>query len=167
MKRLLLIVAASVAIALSANAMSYQQACEEARYLTDKMAYELGLSPREYDRVYRTNLEYLLRVNDYDDFYTYHWRERNSALHVALSGRQWRLFIGTDYFYRPLSWRNGGIMLNIRPSALHYRAPRYCPPPPRLYYRPRDEWDRPRRDFGYKHHKHHKHHRDYDDYDDN
>lgn len=166
MKRLLMIVAASVAIALSANAMGYREACEEARYLTDKMAYELGLSPREYRRVYRTNLEYLLSVDDYDDLYTRHWRARNSALRVALSGRQWSLFIGTDYFYRPLSWRNGGVVLNIRSYAPRYRAPRYCPPPPRPYCGPRDGWDRPHGDFKYKHHKHHRHYKHYDDDDD-
>ena len=166
MKRLLMIVAASVAIALSANAMDYREACEEARYLTDKMAYELGLSPREYRRVYRTNLEYLLHVDDYDDLYARHWRARNSALRIALSGRQWSLFIGTDYFYRPLSWRNGGVVLNIRSYAPRYRAPRYCPPPPRPYCRPRDGWDRPHGDFKYKHHKHHRHYKHYDDDDD-
>ncbi len=57
MKRLLMIVAASVAIALSANAMDYREACEEARYLTDKMAYELRLSPREYRRVVRCQIK--------------------------------------------------------------------------------------------------------------
>jgi hypothetical protein len=113
MKRSILIMAMTLAMAMSANAIGYREASIEATYLTDRMAYELGLSAREYARVYRANLDYLLSVNNRRDLYARNWHSRNSALQIVLSGKQWSLFVGSNYFYRPLSWRNGAFVYNV------------------------------------------------------
>ena len=39
-------------VTVSANAMSYEQAREQALFLTDKMAYELNLSEAQYEAAY-------------------------------------------------------------------------------------------------------------------
>ncbi|MCH3968885.1 MAG: hypothetical protein LKH27_02205 [Prevotella sp.] len=113
MKRNIFLLAALLIMSLSAKAMGYKRAAVEARYLTDKMAYEMGLSSREYDRAYRINLNYFLGINDRNDLYASGWRTRSSAFRVFFNNRQWNLFIGTDYFYRPVSWRNGSYVYNV------------------------------------------------------
>ena len=59
MKRFIVLMISAIMISVSVSAMSYGEAKQEARYLTDMMAYDLGLSPREYDQVYNINLRYL------------------------------------------------------------------------------------------------------------
>ena len=56
MKRLFITLFITIAAWQSANAMSYERAREEALYLTDKMAYELGLSADQYNAVYEPRL---------------------------------------------------------------------------------------------------------------
>ena len=46
----------------TANAMSYEQARNEALFLTDKMAYELNLNDEQYEAAYEINLDYLMGV---------------------------------------------------------------------------------------------------------
>ena len=47
-------------ITVTANAMSYAQARNEALYLSDKMAWELNLTNDQYDAVYEINLDYMM-----------------------------------------------------------------------------------------------------------
>ena len=42
----------------SASAMSYEQARQQALFLTDKMAYELNLTDDQYEAAYEVNLDY-------------------------------------------------------------------------------------------------------------
>lgn len=49
MKRFILALAALLTITVSASAMSYQQARDQALFLTDKMAYELNLTDEQYE----------------------------------------------------------------------------------------------------------------------
>ena len=42
-------------IAISATAMNYKAARDEALFLSDKMAYELGLTATQYEAVYEIN----------------------------------------------------------------------------------------------------------------
>ena len=58
----------------SASAMSYEQARQQALFLTDKMAYELNLTNDQYEAAYEVNLDYLMGVNTYDDLYGIYWR---------------------------------------------------------------------------------------------
>ena len=129
MKRILMITILGVAVHASVSAMSYREARREALYLTDKMAYELGLSDEEYDEVYRINLNYLRRINTYDDAYTSCWDYRNSALRAIFTANQWGIYVNADAFYRPVSWRNGGFYHRIysrypdRSRMFYHRSP--------------------------------------------
>ena len=44
------------AFVASASAMSYEQARQQALFLTDKMAYELNLTEEQYEAAYEVNL---------------------------------------------------------------------------------------------------------------
>ena len=92
---------------VSASAMSYEQARNEALFLTDKMAYELNLTEDQYEAAYEINLDYLLRVNTVDDLYGAYWRYRNLDLSYILLDWQYRAFCDATYFYRPIYWSGG------------------------------------------------------------
>ena len=91
----------------SASAMSYEQARQQALFLTDKMAYELNLTDDQYEAAYEINLDYLMGVNSVDDLYGVYWRQRNLDLSYILLDWQYRSFLNASYFYRPLYWDGG------------------------------------------------------------
>lgn len=91
----------------TASAMSYEQARQQALFLTDKMAYELNLTDDQYEAAYEVNLDYLMGINTYDDLYGVYWRQRNLDLGYILLDWQYRAFCDATYFYRPLYWDGG------------------------------------------------------------
>lgn len=107
MKRLFTALALLLTIALGTSAMSYEQARDQALFLTDKMAYELNLTDQQYEAAYEINLDYLMRVDDYDDLYGVYWRQRNLDLSYILLDWQYRAYADASYFYRPLYWNDG------------------------------------------------------------
>ena len=60
MKKILLTMALMVSIVTSAAAMTFNEAREHAMFLTDKMSYELGLSPTQLNNVYEINLDFVM-----------------------------------------------------------------------------------------------------------
>ncbi len=92
---------------VSASAMSYEQARNEALFLTDKMAYELNLTDAQYEAAYEINLDYLMGVTSYDDVFGVYWERRNLDLSYILYSWQWEAFRAATYFYRPLYWEAG------------------------------------------------------------
>lgn len=95
------------------GAMSMSKMRQNARFLTDRMAYELNLSPMQYDDVYEVNYDFIdnvryimddvvrgygYAVERYYEFLDY----RNDDLRWILSSSQYRRFMGVDYFYRPI-----------------------------------------------------------------
>lgn len=100
------------ATGLSASAMNARDAREYAYFLTDKMAYELNLTPMQYERVYEVNLDYFLAVNspyDVDRYQDY----RDEDLRYILSDSQYWDYSNVNYFYRPLSWGRGSWVVNV------------------------------------------------------
>lgn len=97
----------------SASAMSYEQARQQALFLTDKMAYELNLTDDQYEAAYEVNLDYLMGVNTVDDLYGIYWRQRNMDLSYILLDWQYRTFLSASYFYRPLYWDGGYFHFGI------------------------------------------------------
>lgn len=102
----------------SASAMSYEQARQQALFLTDKMAYELNLTNDQYEAAYEINLDYLMGVDTYDDLYGIYWRQRNLDLSYILLDWQYRSFCAASYFYRPLYW-DGGFSTSASMHATH------------------------------------------------
>ena len=98
---------ALLTIAATGKAMSYEQARNEALFLTDKMAYELNLTDAQYEAAYEINLDYLMGVTSYDDVYSTYWERRNLDMSYILLDWQWQAFINATYFYRPLYWDGG------------------------------------------------------------
>ena len=94
-------------LTFTANAMSYEQARQQALFLTDKMAYELNLTDAQYEAAYEINLDYLMSVNTVDDLYGSYWRYRNLDLSYILLDWQYRAFCDAAYFYRPLYFSGG------------------------------------------------------------
>lgn len=104
--------------ATAGMSMSPASIREETRFLTDKMAYELRLSNRQYNDLYEINYDFIYTVSDLmeDVVYGYEWALnayyealdlRNDDLRWVLSDSQYRRFMRADYFYRPLYVSNG------------------------------------------------------------
>lgn len=102
-----------VSSTLSAQPMSVYSMRSNARFLTDRMAYTLGLSTAILDDLYCINYDYICGVNDYldqvalgyryDDYMTVVFA-RDYALRRLLTERQWALLMTYDYFYRPITF---------------------------------------------------------------
>ena len=107
MKKMMFTLMAFLTIAVNASAMSYEQAREEALFLTDKMAYELNLTDAQYEAAYEINLDYLMGVTSEYDVFGPYWERRNLDLSYILFSWQWDLYRAAHYFYRPLFWERG------------------------------------------------------------
>ena len=116
---------------LSLSAMSYEEAREQARFLTDKMAYELNLNDQQYNDCYEINLDYLLSVETADDIYGDYLAYRNADLRHILYDWQYTIFAAADYFFRPLSWLHNRWFF---PVYRYYRVGYYYYGHPTVYY---------------------------------
>jgi hypothetical protein len=107
MKKLIIALTALFTITVTANAMSYEQARNEALFLTDKMAYELNLTQEQYNAAYEVNLDYLMNIGGYNDVDGVYWTRRNMDLSYILFDWQFDLYRDATYFYRPIYWGGG------------------------------------------------------------
>ena len=107
MKKMMIALVAMLTFAATGKAMSYEQARNEALFLTDKMAYELNLTEEQYEAAYEINLDYLMGVTSYDEVYGIYWERRNLDLSYILLDWQLSAFRAATYFYRPLYWADG------------------------------------------------------------
>jgi hypothetical protein len=104
MKKLIIALIALFTFTGTVSAMSYEQARDQALFLTDKMAYELNLTDEQYQAAYEINLDYLINIDNYDDVYGSYWRQRNMDLSYILLSWQYNNYLNDLYFYRPLYW---------------------------------------------------------------
>ena len=107
MKKIFLTLITMVTMTISAQAMNFSQAQQEALYLSDKMAFELGLSNSQYEAVFEINLDYMSALSSGNDIFGIYWEHRNQDMKYVLTGSQYRTFQGRDYFYRPVYWQSG------------------------------------------------------------
>ena len=107
MKKMILTLLAVLTMATTVSAMSYEQARNEALFLTDKMAYELNLTDEQYEAAYEINLDYLMGVTGRHDVFGTYWERRNLDLSYILLDWQWNAYLAASYFYRPLYWEAG------------------------------------------------------------
>lgn len=95
------------------GAMSISKMRQNARFLTDKMTYELKLSMMQYDDVYEVNYDFInniryimddvVRGHGYAVERYYEYLDiRNDDLRWILTNSQYRRFMDVDYFYRPI-----------------------------------------------------------------
>jgi len=107
MKKIIFTLIAILSMSAATHAMSYEQARNEALFLTDKMAYELNLTDAQYEAAYEINLDYLMCVSGRHDVFGSYWERRNMDLQYILYTWQWEAFRAATYFYRPLYWNAG------------------------------------------------------------
>lgn len=104
MKRILLTLLLLCSIVVGVQAMSYDDARRQAWFLTDKMAYELNLTPDQYDRAYEINLDYFMSIRTPSDCMGPYWSYRDLDLRCVLFDWQYNLYCTLDYFFRPVRW---------------------------------------------------------------
>lgn len=105
-----------ISSAMMAQPMSYNAMRNNARFLTDRMAYTLGITNLNLlEDIYRINFDYIYGLNTYLDDIALGYRyedyldlceERDFALRMLLGDVIWNRLIGYDYFYRPITFHN-------------------------------------------------------------
>src|SRR5574344_1664225 len=100
----IMMIAVMMTIASCVSAMTYDQAREQALFLTDKMAYELNLSDEQYEAAYEVNLDYLMDVDNPNNIYGGCWSRRNAELEDIFADWQYENYVAASYFYRPIYW---------------------------------------------------------------
>ena len=86
---------------------------EEARFLTDKMVYELYLTDDQADDVYEINYDYFRALGPMDGLYDNIFNRRYEDLSYVLYDWQWDYFLSCDYFLYPAYIYRGGWAFGI------------------------------------------------------
>ena len=126
----MMILAMMMVMTISANAMSYNAAKNEALFLSDKMAYELNLTAAQYEAVYEINLDYLMSLNGHADVFGIWWDRRNADLRYVLNAWQYDKYITLAHFYRPVTWHAGGWTFAVYS---HYDRGRFFNAHPKVF----------------------------------
>ena len=122
MKKTLLTLSVALMGITSAFAWSTSTIRENARFLSDRMAYELDMTPQQYDDCYEINYDFFCSINPImtdvvrgygdaiDQYYTYlDWR--NDDLRYIMNATQYVKFMNLEYFYRPIyTYRSNWLM---------------------------------------------------------
>lgn len=80
MKRMIMTLVAVWMMITSMNAQRLTNIQAEARFITDKMVVELGLSSAQRNSILNINLNYLNGIRSYRDIDAYGWHYRNKQL---------------------------------------------------------------------------------------
>ena len=120
------IVLASLLALLSLNmmALSESKIRDYARFLSDRMAYELDLTPMQYDDCYEINYDFIYSVERFMDDVVYGYIDaidryyeyldyRNEDLRHILDYAQYERFLNAEYFFRPIYTTRNGWYLRI------------------------------------------------------
>lgn len=105
-----------------------------ARFLTDRMAYELNLNNRQYNDVFEINFDFFYNVDPYVDRMSYgdpyaldmYYRyldERNDDLRWVLSRSKYRRFMTIKHFFLPIYAVNRVCYVriyNVYPNRTHF-----------------------------------------------
>ena len=95
-----------------------------ARFLTDRMAFELNLTQTQYNDLYEVNYDFFSGIDPYvsamarqeayalDAYYRY-LDERNDDLRWVLSSAEYVRFMALEYFFRPVYVLNRVCSLRI------------------------------------------------------
>mgnify|MGYP004447281231 CR=1 FL=1 len=106
------LVLAAVAVA-NMNAMSISRSSREARFLTDKMAWELGLNNAQIEDIYEINFDYFRSLANIYDNNMYAYEIRNEEISYVLSPSQWIHYKNIEYFYTPVCVQNNAWTFSI------------------------------------------------------
>lgn len=139
MKKTLFLTMLLALVSLSTMAMSRSKVRNHARYLTDRMAYELDFTPMQYDDCYEINYDFIYSVRNIMDDVVYGYYDainlyyryldyRNEDLRYIMTASQYIRFMTKDYFYRPIytsgsSWNFRIYTIYSNRSFFYYDAP--------------------------------------------
>lgn len=126
----MMILAMMMVMTISATAMSYNAAKNEALFLSDKMAYELNLTAAQYEAVYEINLDYLMSLNGHADVFGIWWERRNADLRYVLNSWQYDKYVALSHFYRPVAWKAGSWTFAVY---AHYKRGHFYNDRPKVY----------------------------------
>ena len=161
MKKIMIALTALFTTLSGANAMSYEQAREQALFLTDKMAYELNLTDDQYEAAYEINLDYLMTIENQADLYGTYWTRRNLDLSYILLQWQYDAYVAATYFYRPIYFDAGFWHFGIYARYPHRTFLYFGRPAFYISYRGGHAWHHNGghswyhgRSFGHAHHNH-------------
>ena len=121
-----MILAMMMVMTISAYAMSYNAAKNEALFLSDKMAYELNLTAAQYEAVYEINLDYLMSLNGHGDVFGTWWAD----LRYVLNSWQYDKYVALSHFYRPVAWKAGAWTFAVY---AHYDRGRFFNAHPKVF----------------------------------
>lgn len=140
MKKKIFLALALAIIAVGAQAMSASKIRNHARYLTDRMAYELDFTPMQYDDCYEINYDFIYSIANimddvvrgyYDAINTYYryLDYRNEDLRYIMTANQYIRFLSKDYFYCPVystgsSWAFRVYTIYSNRSFFYFDPPR-------------------------------------------
>lgn len=124
MKKLLVTLAVAITGVVQAFALTPTTIRENARFLTDRMAYELNLTPQQIEDCYEINYDFIASINpimdevvygypEYIDRYYNYLDYRNDDLRYIMTEAQYLAFISLDYFFRPVYTYAGNWLFRI------------------------------------------------------
>ena len=124
MKKLLVTLAVAITGAVQAFALTPTAIRENARFLTDRMAYELNLTPQQIEDCYEINYDFIASINpimdevvygypEYIDRYYNYLDYRNDDLRYIMTEAQYLAFMSLDYFFRPVYTYAGNWLFRI------------------------------------------------------
>lgn len=113
MKKFFSTLVMAVAAATQLFAMSDREIRENARFLSDRMAYELNLTPEQYEDCYEINYDFIASIDPVLDEVAYGYQDaidryynyldwRNDDLRMIMAASQFSRFCALEYFYRPI-----------------------------------------------------------------
>ncbi|WP_018109450.1 hypothetical protein [Bacteroides propionicifaciens] len=126
-------------LVITLQAFAYGDTRREARFLTDKMMYELRLSSNQYIDIFEINYDFLASVapmrnaivqgdpRAMDSYYSL-LDNRNQDISWVLSTSQYRRYSGLTYFYRPISVQSGAWSLRVYFTYTNHNHYYYGPP---------------------------------------
>lgn len=131
MKRMIFTLLVSLLTVTAVRAIPFEEARQQALFLTDKMAYELNLNEAQYNDAYEINLDFFLNLRTAQDANGYLLQCRNDDLRYILYDWQYELFRAIQYLFHPVTWRAGVWYF---PIYVHYHVNKYFYPRPKVYW---------------------------------
>ena len=139
-KTLLFVIAACLCL-LPASVYGASDIRVHARFLTDRMAFELHLNTNQYNDLYEINYDFFTGISPYmarmaiadavaTDLYYHYLDIRNDDLRWVLSNAEYARFIALDYFFRPVYVAGGVCRLRVYTvysdrNLFHFAPPRH------------------------------------------
>ena len=130
MKKLFFTLALALVATVQTFALTRSRAMEEAAFLTDKMIYELGLSPMQTDDVYEINYDYFTQVGYSSGLNAHAAQIRMNKLFFVLTPNQYRMCESIIYFLNPAYVQGGRFYFRIY---THYESGIFYFDRPRVY----------------------------------